>query len=172
LRDADERTEGATIFGYAVSDPGGYGIVSFDADGHAETLEEKPAEPKSNYAVPGLYFYDVDVCERAKALAPSPRGELEITDLNRLYLDAGGLNVEMMGRGFAWLDIGTHAALTDANQFVRIVEERQGMKICCPEEIAWRKGFMSHDQLCRMAHSLAKSGYGDYLLHLATESSI
>lgn len=169
LLDADLRTETATVFAHAVGDPKQYGVVSFDNGGRAETLEEKPEYPKSNYAVTGLYFYDTTVCERARLLVPSARGELEITDLNRLYLDAGDLNVEMMGRGFAWLDTGTHEALTDASQFVRIVEERQGTKICCPEEVAWRKGFIDYDQLCRLANDLANSSYGDYLLGLSSE---
>ncbi|QMW22075.1 glucose-1-phosphate thymidylyltransferase RfbA [Sandaracinobacteroides saxicola] len=169
LASADARTTGATVFGYWVKDPQAYGVVSFGADGRAETIEEKPAQPKSNYAVTGLYFYDERAVDYAHAIKPSPRGELEITDLNRMYLEAGSLNVEMMGRGFAWLDTGTHASLLDAALYVRIVEERQGLKISCPEEIAWRKGFISADQLARIAEPLRKSGYGDYLLQqLAT----
>ena len=164
LARADARTDGATVFGYYVKDPKAYGVVSFDTDGRAATIEEKPVEPKSNYAVTGLYFYDGDAVRLARDIAPSPRGELEITDLNRAYLDAGKLHVEMMGRGFAWLDTGTHGSLLDAALYVRIVEERQGLKICCPEEIAWRQGFIDARQLARIAEPLRKSGYGEYLL--------
>ena len=164
LRAADGRTDGATVFGYYVKDPAAYGVVSFDAAGRAATIEEKPAVPKSNYAVTGLYFYDGTAVERAKAIRPSPRGELEITDLNRAYLDDGALEVALMGRGFAWLDTGTHGSLLDAALYVRIVEERQGLKICCPEEIAWRQGFIDGEQLARIAEPLRKSGYGEYLL--------
>jgi glucose-1-phosphate thymidylyltransferase len=164
LARADGRDAGATVFGYYVRDPQAYGVVSFDANGRAETIEEKPAQPKSNYAVTGLYFYDGRAVEYAHAIRPSARGELEITDLNRMYLEAGQLNVEMMGRGFAWLDTGTHASLLDAGQYVRIVEERQGLKICCPEEIAWRQGFITADELRRIAEPLRKSGYGEYLI--------
>jgi glucose-1-phosphate thymidylyltransferase len=160
------RESGATVFGYYVKDPTAYGVISFDADGRAETIEEKPPYPKSNYAVTGLYFYDGRAVELAQGLQPSPRGELEITDLNRVYLEAGELNVEIMGRGYAWLDTGTHGALLDAANYVRIVEERQGLKICCPEEIAWRKGFIDDAQLTRLAESQRKSGYGEYLLGL------
>lgn len=166
LANATGRESGASVFAYRVSNPKDFGIVSFGSDGRAETLEEKPAQPKSNYAVTGLYFYDDTVVSRAKSLQPSPRGELEITDLNRLYLDDGQLSVEMMGRGFAWLDTGTHASLIDAATYVRITEERQGLKICCPEEVAWRQGFISDDQLEAIAQPLRKSGYGDYLLGL------
>ncbi len=166
LAAADARTSGATVFGYYVKDPAAYGVVSFDADGRAATIEEKPIAPKSNYAVTGLYFYDGTAVERARAVRPSPRGELEITDLNRSYLEEGALSVELMGRGFAWLDTGTHASLLDAGLYVRIVEERQGLKICCPEEIAWRKGFIDAAQLERIAAPLIKSGYGDYLLNV------
>lgn len=164
LAKADARTGGATVFGYYVKDPQAYGVVSFDAAGRAETIEEKPAEPKSNYAVTGLYFYDGDAVRLARDIVPSARGELEITDLNRAYLEAGRLEVELMGRGFAWLDTGTHASLLDAGLYVRIVEERQGLKICCPEEIAWRQGFIDAAQLERIAEPLRKSGYGEYLL--------
>lgn len=164
LASAAARDHGATVFGYYVSDPTAYGVVSFDANGRAETIEEKPAAPKSNYAVTGLYFYDGNAVAMARDLKPSPRGELEITDLNRLYLEAGALNVELMGRGFAWLDTGTHGSLLDAALYVRIVEERQGLKICCPEEIAWRRGLIDDDQLARIAQPLRKSGYGEYLL--------
>jgi len=163
---AAARDEGATVFGYYVRDATAYGVVSFDADGRAETIEEKPAVPKSNYAVTGLYFYDGDAVALARGLKPSPRGELEITDLNRLYLEAGKLSVEIMGRGYAWLDTGTHGSLLDAALYVRITEERQGLKICCPEEIAWRQGFIDDDQLARIAAPLRKSGYGEYLLDL------
>ena len=161
---ADARARGATVFGYHVAHPQAYGVVSFDSYGRAATIEEKPAQPKSQYAVTGLYFYDGRAVDYAKALRPSARGELEITDLNRLYLDAGDLHVELMGRGFAWLDTGTHGSLLDAALYVRIIEERQGLKICCPEEIAWRKGFIEDEQLERLAQPLRKSGYGLYLL--------
>ncbi|GGE03498.1 glucose-1-phosphate thymidylyltransferase 1 [Polymorphobacter glacialis] len=164
LANASDRTDGATVFGYYVKDPQAYGVVSFDENGRAATIEEKPANPRSNYAVTGLYFYDGDAVRLARDVQPSPRGELEITDLNRLYLEAGKLDVELMGRGFAWLDTGTHGSLLDAGLYVRIVEERQGLKICCPEEIAWRQGFITADQLARIAEPLRKSGYGEYLL--------
>ena len=164
LQRADRRDHGATVFGYYVKDPAAYGVVSFDAAGRAQTIEEKPALPKSNYAVTGLYFYDGNAVDYAREVRPSLRGELEITDLNRMYLDAGNLDVELMGRGFAWLDTGTHASLLDAALYVRIVEERQGLKICCPEEIAWRQGFIDAEQLARIAEPLRKSGYGEYLL--------
>ncbi len=170
LHRADAQTTGATIFGYHVQDPAAYGVVSFDANGKAQTIEEKPAQPKSNHAVTGLYFYDDKVVEYAHAIKPSARGELEITDVNRLYLEAGTLNVELMGRGFAWLDTGTHASLLDAAQYVQIVENRQGLKISCPEEIAWRKGFIDAAQLERIAQPLRKSGYGEYLLRLLERS--
>ncbi len=166
LRRADERTSGATVFGYRVSNPQAYGVVSFDADGRATTIEEKPAAPKSNYAVTGLYFYDHKAVEYAHQIQPSARGELEITDVNRLYLEAGELNVELMGRGFSWLDTGTHGSLLDASLFVRLIEERQGLKIGCPEEIAWRLGYISDDDLAKIASPLRNSGYGDYLLSL------
>jgi glucose-1-phosphate thymidylyltransferase len=165
LARATARTDGATVFGYYVKDPQAYGVIAFDAAGRAATIEEKPAAPKSNYAVTGLYFYDGDAPRLAQGITPSARGELEITDLNRLYLDAGKLDVELMGRGFAWLDTGTHGALLDAGLYVRIVEERQGLKICCPEEIAWRQGFIDAEQLARIAEPLRKSGYGEYLLN-------
>jgi glucose-1-phosphate thymidylyltransferase len=163
LARADARTEGATVFGYWVKDPEAYGVVSFDADGRAEAIEEKPTQPKSNFAVTGLYFYDGRAVEYARSLRPSARGELEITDLNRCYLENNALKVEMMGRGYAWLDTGTHGSLLDAALFVRIIEERQGLKICCPEEIAWRQGFISTEQLLTIAAPLRKSGYGLYL---------
>lgn len=166
LSNASERDNGATVFGYYVSDPKAYGVVSFDAQGRAETIEEKPESPKSNYAVTGLYFYDGRAVDMARDLAPSPRGELEITDLNRLYLDEGSLAVEIMGRGYAWLDTGTHGSLLDAALYVRVTEDRQGLKICCPEEIAWRQGFIDDGALEALATPLRKSGYGDYLLGL------
>jgi len=172
LAAASARKSGATVFGYYVSDPKAYGVVSFDADGKAETIEEKPAVPKSNYAVTGLYFYDGKAVERAHAIKPSPRGELEITDLNRLYLEAGELNVELMGRGYAWLDTGTHGSLIDAANYVRITEERQGLKICCPEELAWRTGFIDDDDLLRIAEPLRKSGYGEYLVKLLERGTL
>lgn len=164
LRRADARDSGATVFGYWVKDPQAYGVVSFDQQGRAETIEEKPAAPKSNFAVTGLYFYDGKAVELADQIRPSARGELEITDLNRLYLEAGALNVELMGRGFAWLDTGTHGSLLDAALYVRIIEERQGLKVSCPEEIAWRLGFIDDAGLRRVAEPLRKSGYGEYLL--------
>jgi glucose-1-phosphate thymidylyltransferase len=166
LAHANARTEGATVFAYRVRTPEQYGVVSFDAAGRAETIEEKPAEPKSDFAVSGLYFYDERVIEYADAIKPSARGELEITDLNRLYLQSNNLHVEVMGRGMAWLDTGTHASLLDAAQFIRIIEERQNLKICCPEEIAFRKGFIGADQLRTLAQPLLKSGYGEYLLRV------
>lgn len=164
LASASGRLDGATVFGYYVNDPTAYGVVSFDPEGRAEAIEEKPVNPKSNYAVTGLYFYDGDAVSLARDLQPSPRGELEITDLNRRYLEAGKLNVELMGRGFAWLDTGTHGSLLDAANYVRIVEERQGLKVCCPEEIAWRTGLIDDAQLEAIAAPLRKSGYGEYLL--------
>ncbi len=166
LESANARESGSTVFAYRVNDPQAFGVVEFDGEGRAMSIEEKPAQPKSNYAVTGLYFYDDTVVDRARDLKPSARGELEITDLNRLYLDEGAMSVEIMGRGFAWLDTGTHASLLDAATYVRITEERQGLKIACPEEIAWRKGFISDDELVRIAQPLRKSGYGEYLLGL------
>lgn len=166
LRNADNRTNGASVFAYQVRNPEAYGVVEFGADGRAISIEEKPTAPKSNYAVTGLYFYDDTVVDRARDLAPSPRGELEITDLNRLYMDEGQLSVEIMGRGYAWLDTGTHGSLLDAATYVRITEERQGLKICCPEEIAWRQGFINDAELEAIAQPLRKSGYGEYLLQL------
>ena len=171
LAGADAQTQGATVFGYRVSDPERYGVVSFNADGNAETLEEKPARPRSNYAVTGLYFYDEKVVDYAHAIQPSPRGELEITDVNRLYLEAGALRVERMGAGYAWLDTGTHASLLDASLFTKIIEDRQGTKICCPEEIAWRMGFIDDRGLQALAEPLRKSGYGDYLLTLQEDGA-
>lgn len=166
LESADAHEAGATVFAYRVNDPRAFGVVEFDNEGRAVSIEEKPKVPKSNHAVTGLYFYDDTVADRARDLSPSARGELEITDLNRLYLDEGKMSVQIMGRGFAWLDTGTHASLLDAATYVRITEERQGLKICCPEEIAWRKGFITADQLREIAEPLRKSGYGEYLLKL------
>jgi len=166
LQEADLRTEGASVFAYRVSNPEAYGVVEMDAKCNALSIEEKPAVPKSNYAVTGLYFYDGTVVERARALKPSARGELEITDLNRSYMDDGLLSVQLMGRGFAWLDTGTHASLLDAGNYVRITEERQGLKICCPEEIAWRLRYIDDEKLRAVAEPLRKSGYGEYLLKL------
>ena len=166
LQRADERAEGATVFGYYVRNPSDYGVVSFDQLGQAQAIEEKPAVARSNIAVTGLYFYDGRAVELARDLKPSARGELEITDLNRRYLELGLLHVERMGRGFAWLDTGTHASLLDAATFVRIIEERQSLKICCPEEIAWRQGYIDDAQLERLAAPLRKSGYGEYLLDI------
>ena len=166
LTRAVNQKEGATVFGYYVKDPEHYGVVEFDTNGNAISLEEKPENPKSNYAVTGLYFYDNNVVEYAKTIKPSPRGELEITDLNRLYLDQQTLNVELMGRGFAWLDTGTHDALLAAANFMQVIEERQGLKIACPEEIAFNKGFITAEELEAVAKPLAKNGYGQYLLEL------
>lgn len=166
LDSANARSDGASVFAYRVNNPQDYGVVAFDDSGLVCSIEEKPAAPKSHYAVTGLYFYDDTVVDRARDLKPSARGELEITDLNRLYMDEGKLSVEIMGRGYAWLDTGTHGSLLDAASYVRITEERQGLKVCCPEEIAWRKGFISDEDLERIAQPLRKSGYGDYLVGL------
>ena len=166
LQSAATRETGASVFAYRVSDPEAFGVVEFDRAGKAISIEEKPKAPRSNYAVTGLYFYDETVVDRARDLRPSARGELEITDLNRLYMDEGTMSVEILGRGFAWLDTGTHASLLDAATYVRITEERQGLKICCPEEIAWRQGFITADRLREIAEPLRKSGYGEYLLNL------
>ena len=165
LRHFDD-IEGAAVFGYQVADPSAYGVVDFDDEGRARHLEEKPAHPRSRYAVPGLYFYDETVVERARGLRPSARGELEITDLNRTYLDEGRLHVEVLPRGTAWLDTGTFAALNDASNYVRTLESRQGLKIGCPEEVAWRMGLLDDDGLRLRAEPLVKSGYGQYLLDL------
>jgi len=164
LSAASRRACGATVFGYNVSNPSAYGVAGFDKAGKVDSIEEKPLRPRSNYAVTGLYFYDGTAVDRAREIQPSDRGELEITDLNRSYLKDGQLHVELMGRGLAWLDTGTHAALLDAGNFVRIIEERQGLKICCPEEIAWRNGFIDDAQLAALAQPLRQSGYGQYLL--------
>ncbi len=163
------RTEGATVFGYHVRDPERYGVVNFDAEGNPVGIEEKPKEPKSNYAVTGLYFYDNDVLDVAASIQPSPRGELEITDVNNVYLQRRRLHVEKLGRGHAWFDTGTHESLLQAAEFVQTIEARQGLKICAPEEVAWRKGFIGDEQLERIARPLAKSGYGKYLLDLLAD---
>ena len=169
LDSAVRRTEGATVFAYHVRDPERYGVVEFDASGRAISLEEKPRLPKSNYAVTGLYFYDNKIVDIAANLKPSSRGELEITDVNRIYLERGKLSVEMMGRGYAWLDTGTHESLLEASQFIQTIEHRQGLKIACPEEIAYRKGFIDAGQLEKLAAPLLKSGYGDYLMSVLKE---
>ena len=169
LEQAMLRTEGATVFAYHVQDPERYGVVAFDAKGRATSLEEKPAVPKSHYAVTGLYFYDNEVVEIAANLEPSPRGELEITDLNRIYLERNQLNVEIMGRGYAWLDTGTHESLIEASNFIETIEHRQGLKVSCPEEIAYRKGFINAAQLEKLAQPLSKNGYGQYLQRLLKE---
>jgi glucose-1-phosphate thymidylyltransferase len=166
LRKASSRTEGATVFAYHVQDPERYGVVEFDDNGRAISIVEKPASPRSNYAVTGLYFYDRQVCDIAAGLRPSARGELEITDLNRVYLERGQLNVEVMGRGMAWLDTGTHESLLDAAQFIATIEKRQGLKVACPEEIAYRKGYIDAAQLENLAQPLKKNGYGQYLLRI------
>jgi glucose-1-phosphate thymidylyltransferase len=176
LQQAAARTSGATVFGYYVSDPERYGVVSFDRDGRATEIVEKPTQPRSNWAVTGLYFYDNDVLEIARTIRPSPRGELEITDLNRVYLERGDLAVEKLGRGYAWLDTGTHDSLLQASEFVRTVEARQGQKVACVEEIAYFMGYIDAEQVLRLAAPLAKSGYGQYLrrvveLHAAWMSS-
>jgi len=166
LSKAVERIDGATVFGYPVKDPQRYGVVSFDKTGKAVDIEEKPQKPKSNFAVVGLYFYDEKVVELASMLKPSKRGELEITDLNRLYMQRNSLNVEIFGRGFAWLDTGTHDSLLDASNFIATIEKRQGMMVSCPEEIAWRKGFIDNDQLFTLANQLNRNSYGEYLFSL------
>ena len=163
LRAASARTDGATVFAYPVHDPERYGVVEFDAAGRAISLEEKPTQPKSRYAVTGLYFYDNRVVDVAKATKPSPRGELEITDVNRQYLEWGALDVQVMGRGHAWLDTGTHESLLEAGLFIQTIEKRQGLKVACPEEIAWRAGWIDAAQLERLAAPLSKNGYGQYL---------
>ncbi len=169
LGNAMAREQGATVFAYHVLDPERYGVVAFDEAGRATSLEEKPARPRSNYAVTGLYFYDNQVVDIAAGLKPSARGELEITDVNRAYLERGQLNVQMMGRGYAWLDTGTHESLNEASAFIETIEHRQGLKVACPEEIAFERGFIDAEQLARLAQPLAKSGYGQYLLRLLKE---
>ena len=169
LAAAGQRDTGATVFAYHVQDPERYGVVEFDAQRRAASIEEKPVRPKSNYAVTGLYFYDNDVCRIAADIRPSARGELEITDVNREYLRRGQLNVELMGRGTAWLDTGTHDSLLEASQFIGTIEKRQGLKVCCPEEIAFRKGYIDAEQLRRLAIPLGKNAYGQYLLRLISD---
>ena len=169
LKNASERTQGASVFAYHVHDPERYGVAEFDATGKVLSLEEKPASPKSSYAVTGLYFYDNQVADMARQLKPSPRGELEITDLNRLYLEQGNLNVEIMGRGYAWLDTGTHDSLLEASQFIATLEHRQGLKVACPEEIAYRQGWIDAAQVERLAQPLLKNGYGQYLMRILKE---
>ena len=165
LKEADGKTEGATVFAYHVQDPERYGVAEFDAKGQVLSLEEKPAVAKSNYAVTGLYFYDEDVVDLAKQVKPSPRGELEITDLNKIYLEKKKLNVQLMRRGYAWLDTGTHDSLLEAGQFIATLEQRQGLKVSCPEEIAFRSGWINAAQLEKLAQPLLKNGYGRYLMH-------
>ena len=172
LKRADARETGATVFGYWVRDPERYGVAEFDADGCVIGLEEKPTQPKSSYAVTGLYFYDERVCDFAASLKPSPRGELEITDLNRCYLEHGSLHLEKMGRGYAWLDTGTHESLVEASTFIQTIETRQGLRVCCPEEIAYYNGWIDAEQLRQLAAPLAKTGYGQYLLGLIGQAKI
>ena len=169
LANAMGRSDGASVFAYHVHDPERYGVAEFDAEGKVLSLEEKPVTPKSSYAVTGLYFYDNQVVDLARQLRPSARGEYEITDLNRLYLEKGQLSVEIMGRGYAWLDTGTHESLLEAGQFIATLENRQGLKIACPEEIAWRRGWIDAEQLQRLAQPLSKNGYGQYLVRLLQE---
>jgi glucose-1-phosphate thymidylyltransferase len=169
LASAADRTQGASVFAYHVHDPERYGVVAFDAQRRAQSIEEKPKAPKSNYAVTGLYFYDAQVCDIAAAIKPSPRGELEITDVNAAYLRQGELNVEIMGRGYAWLDTGTHDSLMEAGQFIATLEKRQGLKVACPEEIAFRSGWIDAAQLEALAQPMLKNGYGQYLLKVLTD---
>ncbi len=172
LRQAAQRRQGATIFAYPVQDPERYGVVEFDERFRALRIEEKPAQPKSRYAVTGLYFYDQRVVEIARGITPSARGELEITDVNRRYLEEGALNVEIMGRGMAWLDTGTHESLLDASQFIQTLESRQGLKVCCPEEIAWRQGWIDDEALREQGEALRNNGYGRYLLDILEEKIV
>ncbi len=172
LRSATERTDGATVFAYHVQDPERYGVVEFNDQRTAVSIEEKPKQPKSNYAVTGLYFYDKQVCDIAASIKPSARGELEITDVNKVYLDKGELNVEVMGRGMAWLDTGTHDSLLEAGQFIATIEKRQGLKVACPEEIAYRKGYIDAEQLRKLAEPLKKNNYGQYLLQILEDKVV
>ena len=172
MQRAVERDRGATVFGYWVRDPERYGVAEFDRDDRVIGLEEKPAKPKSHWAVTGLYFYDARVCDYAAALKPSARGELEITDLNRCYLDDGSLMLEKLGRGYAWLDTGTHESLVEASNYIETIENRQGLKVCCPEEIAYQQGWIDAEQVLRLARPLAKNGYGRYLLQLIEQGNV
>ena len=172
LRDAASKDRGASVFAYYVNDPQRYGVVEFDATGHAIGIEEKPEQPRSHYAVTGLYFYDNDVVDIARSIQPSSRGELEITDVNKVYLARGDLRVQVMSRGTAWLDTGTHDSLLDAGSFMRVIEERQGLKVCCPEEIAFRMGYIDAEQLLALAKPLLKSGYGVYLENLLNDDGV
>ncbi|MEP7043245.1 MAG: glucose-1-phosphate thymidylyltransferase RfbA [Dokdonella sp.] len=172
LASAAARVHGATVFGYWVRDPERYGVAEFDTHGKVIGLEEKPTEPRSHWAVTGLYFYDERVCDFAAGLRPSPRGELEITDLNRCYLDDGSLMLEKFGRGYAWLDTGTHESLTEASNYIETIENRQGLKVCCPEEIAWENGWIDSEQVLRLAAPLSKNGYGRYLMQLVKQGKV
>lgn len=172
LKRAGNRQKGATVFGYFVRDPERYGVAEFDASGRVIGLEEKPAKPKSHYAVTGLYFYDSRVCDYAAELKPSPRGELEITDLNRRYLEDNSLHLEQLGRGYAWLDTGTHESLMEAGNYIETIENRQGLKVCCPEEVAYNNGWIDAEQVKRLAAPLLKTGYGQYLMHLVEQGLV
>lgn len=172
LKHASDKEKGASVFAYHVHDPERYGVVDFDENGVATSLEEKPLKPKSNYAVTGLYFYDNDVIDMAANLKPSPRGELEITDLNKIYLENKQLSVEIMGRGYAWLDTGTHESLIEASNFIQTIEKRQGLKVCCPEEIAYRSGYITAEQVEKLATPLMKNGYGQYLMGMLKEGEV